>query len=182
MTDSALEDLIAKAQLGDHHAFRQLVERYQGLVYSIAFRLTRDVAEAEDITQEVFVRLWKNLTHYNPQFSMKAWVGKMTTNLALDYLRSAKKKQTLQPPEAASHIQSPVWADEAVHAKELHDLVLKLSAHLPPKQRAIFVLRDVEQCSVDDVAHILAMHADNIKSNLCHARSTMKSLLKKFLC
>lgn len=182
MTEASEQELIRKAQQGDHRAFRVLVEAHQGLVYSIAFRLTRHQGEAEDLTQETFVRLWNNLGHYKPEHRLKSWVGKIATNLALDHLRlvGTKHRKGTVPLEHAPALQNAKPSDGGLHAEELHALVLQLSEQLSPKQRMVFVLRDLEQLEVDEVKVMLSMSASNIKSNLFYARSAMKELLKKF--
>jgi RNA polymerase sigma-70 factor, ECF subfamily len=179
MTDATEQALIARAQQGDQQAFRLLVEAHQPRVYGIAFRLTQHETEAEDITQETFVKLWKNLSQYKPDHKLASWVGRMAANLALDHLRWAKNKTHNPLHEGLHYLPSTLDAESALHSQELHHLVLQLSNQLPPKQRAVFVLRDLEQFSPDEVANILAMNVANIKSNLCHARSTLKNLLKK---
>src|SRR6185295_11025090 len=94
--DPELElNLIRKSIDGDHQAFRQLVESHQGLAYSIAYRFTRDENESEDIVQEGFVKLWRNLSKYNAEYRFKTWLSKIVTNLSLDYLKSGRKKKTI---------------------------------------------------------------------------------------
>lgn len=179
MTEAIEQALIVKAQQGDQQAFRLLVEAHQARVYGIAFRLTQHEAEAEDITQETFVRLWKNLSQYKPDHKLASWIGRMAANLALDHLRWTKNKTHSPMHEHVTNMPSTLDAEGTLHCQELHHFVLQLSNQLPPKQRAVFVLRDLEQFSVEEVADILAMNAANIKSNLCHARSTLKTWLKK---
>lgn len=89
-------ELIESAIAGDHQAFRVIVEAFQGFVYSIAFRFTGNTDDAEDLTQEAFIRLWKNLNRFDPQREMKKWLGKIISNLCLDYLKSARKKRKVK--------------------------------------------------------------------------------------
>jgi RNA polymerase sigma-70 factor (ECF subfamily) len=175
-------ELIDQAATGDYRAFRTLVETFQGFVYSIAFRFTRDEAESEDLTQETFIRLWKNLDRYNAEFKLKTWLGKIVTNLALDHLKSGRKKN--EKMRLALHdelnVQSHEQPEALWNAHELQQLVLKLSEQLTPKQRAVFVLRDLEQLAVDEVCVILEMSAGNVKSNLYYARLCMKTEIEKY--
>jgi RNA polymerase sigma-70 factor (ECF subfamily) len=174
--------MIALAVAGDQQAFRALVESHQGLVYSIAYRFVRNEPEAEDLTQEAFIRLWKNLARYNSEFKLKTWIGKIVTNLALDHLKSSQKKSEKNrlalndDLNAISH-QSP---EQELNASELHQLILKLSEQLTPKQQAVFVLRDLEQLEGTEVCEILEMSAGNMKSNLYYARLHIKERLEKF--
>lgn len=175
-------ELINQAAAGEYRAFRTLVETFQGFVYSIAFRFTRDEVEAEDLTQETFIRLWKNLNRYNAEFKLKTWLGKIVTNLALDHLKSGRRKNEKMrvAMQADMNAQSPEQPDTIWNAIELQQLVLRLSEQLKPKQRAVFVLRDLEQLNVDEVCEILGMSAGNLKSNLYYARMNIKTELEKY--
>jgi RNA polymerase sigma-70 factor, ECF subfamily len=166
------QETIALAAAGNQQAFRTLVESHQGFVYSIAFRFVRNENDAEDLTQETFIRLWKNFSRYNPEFKLKTWLGKIVTNLALDVLKSSQKKHELN---AVSHHHP----EKELSAKELHQLIRKASEQLTPKQQAVFVLRDLEQLDAKEVCEILEMPDGNMKSNLYYARLHIKEYLKK---
>jgi RNA polymerase sigma-70 factor (ECF subfamily) len=176
-------ELIQKAVAGDIRAFEQLIELFQGLVYSIAYRLTGSVNESEDIMQETFIRVWKNLQKYNSDLSAKSWVAKIATNLCLDYLKSAKHKieKENESLDIAHHKltneQNPMLALEA---DELHQTVLTLANKLTPKQRAVFVLRDLEMLEVAEVCKILDMKETQVKSNLYHARIALRADLLNY--
>jgi RNA polymerase sigma-70 factor (ECF subfamily) len=182
MGSTSERELIDQAVAGDYRAFRTLVETFQGLVYSIAFRFTRDEAEAEDLTQETFIRLWKNLHRYKAEFKLKTWLGKIVTNLTLDYLKSSRRKNEKMrvAMDEKLNAQSPEQPETTWDATELQQLVLKLSEQLTPKQRAVFVLRDLEQLDVDEVCEILGMSGGNVKSNLYYARLSIKTELEKY--
>ena len=175
------QETIALAAAGNQQAFRTLVESHQGFVYSIAFRFVRNENDAEDLTQEAFIRLWKNISRYNPEFKLKTWLGKIVTNLALDVLKSSQKKHEKLQLElhdelnAASHHHP----EKELSAKELYQLIRKASEQLTPKQQAVFVLRDLEQLDANEVCEILDMPDGNMKSNLYYARLHIKEYLKK---
>ena len=141
------QEQIALAAAGDQRAFRELVEAHQGLVYSIAFRFVRNEPDAEDLTQEAFIRLWKNLSRYNPEFKVKAWLAKIITNLSLDHLKSAQKKNEKKRMELHDKLNAVSYQnpEKELNATELNQLVHQLSEQLTEKQRAVFVLRDLEQ-------------------------------------
>lgn len=181
MGSTSERELIDQAAAGDYRAFRTLVETFQRFVYSIAFRFTRDEAEAEDLTQETFIRLWKNLDRYKSEFKLKTWLGKIVTNLALDHLKSGriKNEKMRVAMDDELNAQSYEQPETIWNAAELQQLVLKLSALLTPKQRAVFVLRDLEQLDAEEVCEILGMSAGNMKSNLYYARLSMKTEIEK---
>jgi RNA polymerase sigma-70 factor (ECF subfamily) len=172
-------DLIKRTMKGDGQAFRQLVEAHQGLAYSIAFRFTRDELESEDIVQNAFIKLWKNISTYNEEFRFKTWLSKIVTNLCLDYLKSGRRKHSagkslnnemslLSPPE------------NILEDVELRAIVHRLAQQLTEKQKAVFILRDLEMLEVDEVCQALQMTPGNMKSNLYYARLKIKEGLQKF--
>lgn len=181
MPDPNLQGIIEKAMMGDQYAFRTLVETFQQFVYSIAMRLTGNTDESEDLTQEAFIRLWSSRSKFNTTLSMKAWLGKIITNLCLDYIKSSRHKHhrnslSIEHSFAKPSEKNP---ESELEAEELHALIMHLSENLTPKQRAVFVLRDLERFEVDEVCEMLQMSAENVKSNLYHARTFIKSRLLK---
>jgi RNA polymerase sigma-70 factor (ECF subfamily) len=181
MPEPAELKIIEKAKAGDPLAFRSLVETYQRFVYSIAFRFTGDDAEAEDLTQECFVKLWKNLARYNAEHQLKSWLGKMITNISLDFLKSARKQNEKNRTmmDERLPIPDPTGSEKELEASELHSLIMKLADQLTPKQRAAFILRDLEMLEVNEVCEMLGINAGNLKSNLYYARLHMKENLLK---
>ncbi|MBS1557978.1 MAG: RNA polymerase sigma factor [Bacteroidetes bacterium] len=170
-------DLIRKSQQGDGTAFRLLVESHQALAYSIAFRFTREEQESEDIVQEAFVKIWKNLSKYNTEFRFKTWLARIVTNQCLDYLKSARKKSMskilISEEMAISH-------ELKMESEELKTIVYKLADQLTEKQKAVFILRDLEMLEPEEVCSTLQMSDGNMKSNLYYARLKIKEGLRKF--
>ena len=175
------QENIKRALAGDQQAFRILVETYQGFVYSVAYRLVRNPTEAEDLTQETFIRMWKNLSRYNPIYTLKAWLGKIVINLTLDLLKSRDRKHILKQNELniVENHTSNQTPDLDLQGDELNKIILSASAQLPPYQQAVFALRDLEQLDVVDVCDILNMPASQVKSNLYYARLYIKNILIK---
>src|SRR6478735_4013508 len=91
--------LIESAQAGDMLAFRKLVEMHQRFAYSVAFRFTNNGPEAEDITQEVFIKLWRNIAKYKPGIKLTTWLYQIITNQCLDYLKSAGRRKEMKQVE-----------------------------------------------------------------------------------
>jgi RNA polymerase sigma-70 factor (ECF subfamily) len=173
--------IIEKAMVGDPISFRELVSLFQGFVYAVAWRFTGNSTESEDLTQEAFIRLWKNRERYDKSLPMKAWLGKIITNLCLDYLKSSKKRylSSLISDDGINHMEGNQNPVKELEANELHNLLVNLSKKLTPKQQAVFVLRDLEAFEVHEVCEMLELSADQVKSNLYHARLAIKSQLVK---
>ena len=173
-------DLIRKSIRGDGQAFRQLVESHQGLAYSIAFRFTRDELESEDIVQNAFVKLWKNLSKYNAEFRFKTWLSKIVTNLCLDYLKSSRRKFVSGTGWSDETTKLSAVPEDKLEEKELRSIVYQLAEQLTEKQRTVFILRDLELLDPEEVCEILKMSPGNMKSNLYYARLKIKEGLTGF--
>jgi RNA polymerase sigma-70 factor (ECF subfamily) len=169
-------NLIQQSLQGNSRAFRELVEAHQGLAYSIAFRFTRDEQESEDIVQEAFIKIWKNLSTYRAEYKFKTWLAKIVTNLCLDYLKSGRiKKRSEQKklPEPSHRAE-----ENKLEEDELRAAVMALADQLTEKQKAVFILRDLEMMEPHEVCEILQMSSGNLKSNLYYARLKIKEGLK----
>ena len=174
-------DLIERAQGGNNQAFRELVETHQRFVYSVAMRFTGDIAEAEDITQEVFVKLWKNLGKYREGVKLTTWLYKIIANHCFDYLKSASKRQQLKSVDMESaQIADAASQESHLDDRELISVITVLAKQLTPKQQTIFVLRDLEGLSIDEVCEISGMSPGTMKSNLYYARVKIREDLTKY--
>jgi RNA polymerase sigma-70 factor, ECF subfamily len=172
-------ETITRAIQGDRHAFRQIVESHQSFAYAVAYRMVNNRTEAEDITQEAFVRLWKNIKNYKREIKLSTWLYKIVTNLCLDYLKSPRFRQNRlhDDLEHADHVHSPLMPDAILHARELRDEIELATKDLAPLQKAVFVLRELEALTVEETCTVLSMSPDNVKSNLFHARRKISETL-----
>jgi RNA polymerase sigma-70 factor, ECF subfamily len=177
-----LPEVIQKAVAGDKFAFRTLVEKHQGFVHSLSRRFLNDRNDADDITQEVFIRLWKHLPRYRPEVKLTTWLYKITTNLCLDVLKSArwKRSRNSRTVDDQAWIADPLTSDQELLGDELKAVILAMSNGLTPKQKAVLLLRDVEGLEVHEVCEVLSMSAGNLKSNLYYARLKMSELITRY--
>ncbi len=170
------ERLVAAARSGDHAAFNELVRRYQQLVFAVSLRLLRDRDLAEDVTQEAFVRAYLSLDRFRGS-NFRAWVLRIAHNAALDLLRATARRPHA-PLEVVPELPGPEPGETS--AAEYQGLVVALEAALaalPPDQRAVVILADVEGLSYDEVAEILAIPVGTVKSRLARARVRLRALL-----
>ncbi len=182
MQQEAELNLIRKAKEADSQAFRALVELHQAFAYSLAHRFTGNEDDAEDLVQESFIKVWKNLDRYNPEFRFKTWLGKIVTNLCLDYIKSGKRKTESRKSEASDQLvmADPLQHDRELEATELKNIIMELARQLTEKQRAVFVLRDLEMLETEEVCALLDMASGNVKSNLYYARLKIKEGLQQY--
>ena len=180
MPEPISPELIQEAARGSQPAFRAIVEVNQGFVYAVAFRFVNDSQDAEDITQEVFVRLWKNLHNYKPEVKLTTWLYKIVTNRCLDFLKSKHGRQRKNSVDVEKHreLTNYLTPERYYQQHELVKIIHAAADELTPKQRAVFILRDLEGLSPDEVSETLSMSAGNVKSNLFHARQNISEKLK----
>ena len=169
--------LIERAKLGDQDAFRQLVERYQGAVHNLAYRMLGSTDEAEDAAQEIFVRIYRQLGRYDPERKFSTWTLAIATNYCIDQLR--RRRLQLVPlenivPWARAREAGP--EGEALD-QEARDEVQQLLRHLPEKYRAPLVLRYWEELSCAEIAEILGVPEGTVKTQIHRARKALGKLL-----
>lgn len=182
MPEPITPELIQEAVRGSQQAFRVIVEANQGFVYAVAFRFVNDSQEAEDITQEVFVRLWKNLHTYKHEVKLTTWLYKIVTNRCLDFLKSRHGRQRKNSVDVDQHqgIAAHSTPEKEFQQQELSKIVHAAADELTPKQKAVFILRDLEGLSQEEVSEALNMTTGNVKSNLFYARQKMTEKLKAY--
>src|SRR5688500_14585138 len=173
-------EIIEKAIAGDTHAFRLIVEKNQAFAVSVSYRFMGNTDDAKDIAQEAFLRLWKNLPKYRFDIKLTTWLYKIIINLCLDHLKSKYRKQSGYTENVDRHeeVAAQCSADQDLLNEEIKMNVIKMANALTPKQRAVFILRDLEDLPIEEVSEILSMSAGNIKSNLYYARVKMGELFK----
>jgi RNA polymerase sigma-70 factor (ECF subfamily) len=171
--------LIEAAKAGDQEAFRHIVERYQGAVYNLAYRMLGDPEEAEDAAQEIFVRLYRQLGRYDPERKFSTWTLAIATNYCIDQLR--RRRMQLVPleniiPWARARDAGP--EGEAL-SRESRDEVQRLLKQLPEKYRAPLVLRYWEDLSCAEIAEILGVPEGTIKTQIHRARKQLGKMLER---
>jgi len=173
-------EIIIEAKKGNLAAFRLLVENHQTFVYRVAFRLLSNKEEAEDAVQECFIRVWKNLKRFNVNKKLTTWLYCIITNLCYDRLRAAKRKENnFDYNMDLSLMKDMNNPDTLLNKKDMREIIQKLAGTLPPKQRIVFVLRDLEDKDINSVSAILKMTPKSVKSNLYFARKYLRTKLSE---
>ena len=192
------QSLVARSRRGDTESFRELFDRKHRGVYLTAYQILGDVNLAEDVVQEVFVRLWQHLEAYKEDLPLDAWLRRIATNRAIDYWRSrqAERRRRVEPAVgtdsdralemassaglpaagARSGVESPESITEWRHLQTIWD---ELADLLPPQQRAAFVLRCIERLPTSEVAEVLGCSASTVRSHIADARSTLREALTR---
>ncbi|MBI3219403.1 MAG: RNA polymerase sigma factor [Bacteroidetes bacterium] len=174
-------NLIQQAQRGDRQAFRQMVTHYQVFLYAVAFRYLGNAADAEDVVQEVFIKLWKNLSAYRSEVKMSTWLYRILVNHCLDMKKktSYQNERNQQSVETiVNHPDQSSPLDKLVQT-ELTQLYQKAIDQLSDMQKMIYVLRDVEDLPSAEVCQLVNVSEDQVKSNLYHARKKIQAYIKE---
>jgi RNA polymerase sigma-70 factor, ECF subfamily len=175
-------DLIASACRGDLVAFREIIDMYGAQIYSLVFQIVRDRDDAQDITQEVFIRLHTSLHTFNGQNRFTTWLYRLTTNIAIDFIRKNRKKWVFSLDEtdiASVPADSALRPDIQMEMKETREIITGLLWELSPSQRKVFVLRDMQGFTTDETADILGCGVATVRVHLAQARLRIRKALKR---
>ena len=172
-------DLLDRFHLGDPSAFDELVERYHLPVYHLAYRMTQNRADAEDIAQEVFVRAYRSLKGFRRASSLKTWLFKIVINLSIDHQRrggldALPKRAGMDPtPPSAQDHEALAFLEQKEREVELQEAIAKL----PEKQRAALILRIFHDLPFKKIAEVMESPLGTVKANYHHAVMRLRSLL-----
>jgi RNA polymerase sigma-70 factor (ECF subfamily) len=178
--------IIASVLAGNTQEFHDLIRPHERSVYAMALSLLHNEADAEDVTQEAFLKAFRNLAKFRGEAKFSTWLISITLNEARSRLRSGKavKLESLdEPPEGHEHISPALLRDwreipsEALERKEVRQLLQQAIVELPLIYREIFVLRDVEELSVDESAVALGITVASVKVRLHRARILLQKKL-----
>lgn len=175
-------EAIERAKQGDAAAFEVLYNLHKRRVYSLCLRMTTNTAEAEDLTQEAFLQLFRKIGTFRGESAFSTWLHRMAVNVVLMQLR--KKGLQLVPldDESEGDEETPkkdYGAQDTVLAGSIDRLQLKNAIdRLPPGYRSIFVLHDVEGFEHNEIAEMVGCSIGNSKSQLHKARMKLRELLK----
>lgn len=171
--------IIHQIKKGNQSAFRLLVEQYQAYAFKLAFRIICNEEDAKDVVQESFIKIWRNISNYNSSTKFTTWMYKIVTNSAIDLYRKNARQSSISLDESINTFSQvdQDFTNKNQNNKELAILIRKMSDGLPEKQRLIFVLRDLQEMDSQEVQEILEISETTVKSNLYHARKTIKEKL-----
>ena len=175
--------LVARAQRGNEEAFAALFEMHKRRVYSLCLRMTGNTAEAEDLTQEAFLQLFRKISTFRGESAFSTWLHRLAVNVVLMHLRK-KGLQQVSLDEADSSQGEPVKRDYGDHDQRLKGSIDRISlsraiADLPPGYRTVFVLHDVEGYEHNEIAEIMNCSVGNSKSQLHKARMKLRDWLRQ---
>jgi RNA polymerase sigma-70 factor (ECF subfamily) len=178
------QELIEECRKGNLQNFRKLVEMTSPFAFSVAFRMLEDEDQAKDIVQETMVTIWTKLKKIRSAGSFKTWLYRIVINKCYDQLRKKKRSPEFNTDEKSwalisNHISEEPSAE--MENKETARIIGLLTNKLSPKQKAVFVLSELEEMSNEEIAAITGLSKANIKANLHFARKKMSELIEKYI-
>jgi RNA polymerase sigma-70 factor (ECF subfamily) len=180
-------NLIERCVKGDEKAFEELLCKYRCSVFSICLRMVRNRTTAEDIAQEVFVKVFSALDRYDPSYPFSSWLNRITANLCIDHLRREKERTiSLDKPVGGDGddllIQIPTRAagpDREMESKEMMAVLEESLAALPEHYRIVVILRHQEQLSYEEISDTLGIPLGTVKARIHRARNMMLQHFRK---
>lgn len=168
----------ATGDAADMPTWSELVAQHGDRVYRLAFRLCGNAHDAEDITQEAFIRVFRSLDRYKPG-TFEGWMHRIVTNLFLDTARRRGRIRFEALPDDAERVPGRARSPEQVVSEETFDPVLQTAlANLTPEFRAAVVLSDIEDLSYEDVGRILGVKMGTVRSRIHRGRAALRAELE----
>ena len=179
--------LIARSKMGDKAAFEELVRQFSRYVYTTAFFILRDTHEAEDVSQEVFVKVYLSIKGFRGLSSFKTWIRKLTVNTCIDKLRlHSKTKDKKVSLEKITEEYEVVFTrynqslEKSFFNKETVKEVLKIVVSLDESYRIPLILRDLQDYSYREISDLIGKPIGTVKTNIHRARKIIKDKLKTY--
>jgi RNA polymerase sigma-70 factor, ECF subfamily len=183
--DALVNKRIEQVLKGNQNAYSDIVDLYQHKLYQICYRMLGNKQEAEDITQEAFIRAYINLHTFDQKRKFSTWIYRIATNLCIDRIRKKKPDYYLDAEVAGTEgldMYSQIAIDEALPEEqlekmELQDRIQYEISRLPEKYRSVIVLKYIEELSLQEISEILDMPLGTVKTRIHRGREALRQQL-----
>ena len=177
--------LVTAAKAGDIRSFEGLVHRYEGRIYRLTYNITQNREDAEDATQDAFLKSYQHLPDFQGDSRFYTWLVRIAVNEALMKLRRRRPNETsldesIQTDEEVIPREIEDWGpkpDQRFEQTELQNILARSIAQLDPPYRIVFQLRDIEELSTEETAQLLGLSVPAVKSRLLRARLKLRHIL-----
>ncbi|MEN0647637.1 RNA polymerase sigma factor SigW [Caldifermentibacillus hisashii] len=184
--DEFVKSRIKQVRKGDQNAFGEIVELYKDKVFQLCFQMLGNSHEAEDISQEAFIRAYINIERYNIDRKFSTWLYRIATNLCIDRIRKKKPDYYLDAEVAGTEgltLYSQIPAsqlapDEEVSKIELQEIIQNEILKLPEKYRAVIVLKYIEELPLLEISKILDLPIGTVKTRIHRGREALRKQLR----
>ncbi|MCI5892602.1 MAG: sigma-70 family RNA polymerase sigma factor [Clostridiales bacterium] len=186
MTDE--NKLIKKAQKGDADAFEKIISEYQNVVYSVAYRYADNAEDAADMSQEIFLKMFRNINTFQFKSKLSTWIYRVATNTCIDLVKKTKNVRNTYSiddgyensdgetkfNEIADDSSQP---DIAVENGEIRDVINMAISRLSDDYRLVIILRDIQGLSYDEISEIVGCSVGTVKSRISRGRKNLREIL-----
>jgi RNA polymerase sigma-70 factor (ECF subfamily) len=173
-------DLVNASGKGDRQAFERLVKRRRNAVFNFIYRYLGDRQTAEDLVQEVFLRLYQFAPRFEARAQVSTWLFKVAYNLSMNELKRRKRRMNLhQAFPSSGEVSTGEPSTDAIETKELEREVMAALDYLPENQKAAMLLRVNEELSYEEISKVLSISVAGVESLIFRARTRLKQLLKR---
>jgi RNA polymerase sigma-70 factor (ECF subfamily) len=183
-TENLMETIVAQAQRGDREAFGLIFEQHHRFIYKFIYAMLGDHGTAEELTQETFLGAYKNLQSLREEAALKTWLCSIAKNTVYKSFRSRKKegKQSEEEVETLNLVdyKNPT-PDERILNKELNNVIGEALAQLDEDKRAVFILKEIQQLSYNEIADITGDSIAKLKTDLFRAKGKMRTMLQPYV-
>ena len=180
------KELLIKAKAGSNEAFEEIVNLYQQKVCSTIYFMVKNENIVEDLAQEVFIKVYKNISKFNEDSSLYTWIYRIAMNTCIDQIKKEKRFSYIstyvetEDGELEMQLEDESQKlDEIVENKIRKESLIKAIKSLSAEQRALIVLRDIRQFKYMEIAEMLNLNLGTVKSKISRARQTLKECLEK---
>lgn len=181
------QELLRKITAKDQNAFKELVDRFQSLVFHTCYNLTGNREHAEDVAQEVFLQIYKTAKKFRHECKLSTWIYRISVNRALNFIRDNRKFRWLQSIDSFPGNETkimPVFSslcpnnrDALMREKERKELIRSLLDSLPEKQKAAFVLHKMGGLSYKEIAEVLEISLSSVEARIHRAKMSLQKTL-----
>lgn len=173
--------LLRRIARGQEDALAELIRRYQGRLYQLAFRLLKDPSEAEDALQEIFLKVYEHAGRFEPVSTVSAWLHRITANHCLNRLRARRPADPLDNGGAAMLPAAEANPLEALEEKELSKKLERLLTEMPERQSQALMLKQFGGLSYQEIGELMGLSPDAVDGLIKRARQFLKKALREFL-
>ena len=172
------DDLVAATLAGDDESFAELVRRHKRKVFGMASRFARDDHQLEDIAQEAFVRVFKNLKNYRHDAPFEHWLARLCASACYDFLRRERRHRDIAPLDSIEFDLHDCTVESAISAGRAREVLAWAMRHLRPDEQLILTLCEIEERSVREVMQLTGWSESNVKVRAFRARAALKRVLE----
>ena len=170
--------MLARLKAGDIAALEEVFDTYGDRVFSVCFGILANRADAEDASQEVFLRAFHQAAKFSGRSRYSTWLLRLAANLTLNRAKASTRRRRISEPLVEDAVSAAPNPDSEALARERQDAVARLLQQVPLKQRQVLVLREMEGLSYAELAHVLGVPVGTVTSRLVRGRETLRALMR----